>query len=331
MTPPVASASEQELDRLLAELVFVPIKLDASFDFSRFLEDLAVELPAEELVARLRSQHPVVMQALRSALSGEIERSEGWRTAGTLIALRALADTPGVASEAGAEAIAIAIADDALERAEAAASQATAAAALVASLGARLESVEAALRDAEAERRIVADAVREIPDLRDRAEQELSHARRNPLTAAGGAAAGSDRAEPKDPSVRSLTSREREPPPLERAPEAGFDEDSTPLARLALDGHFRALNPAFSSLIGYPEHEFQKAVWPSAHDRGAYRDQQEQLRSLAAGELESVRVRSTYMHGQGIMVQVTGTISAVRGGDGQPAHLLLRAEERASH
>lgn len=102
------------------------------------------------------------------------------------------------------------------------------------------------------------------------------------------------------------------------------------MAILALDGHFSELNPGFEKLVGYPEHDFHKAVWPSAHDRGAYREQQEQLRLLASGELESVELRSTYMHGQGLMIPVTGRISAVRGEDGQPAHLRLRAEERAS-
>jgi len=39
-------------------------------------------------------------------------------------------------------------------------------------------------------------------------------------------------------------------------------------------------------------------------------------------------VQSTFMHGQGLMVQVNGEITAVKGEDGLPSHLLLRAEER---
>ena len=54
----------------------------------------------------------------------------------------------------------------------------------------------------------------------------------------------------------------------------------------------------------------------------------DQLRQLASGEVESVAVQSTYMHGQGLMVPVIGKLSAVPGEDGLPVHLLLEAEER---
>jgi len=143
---------------------------------------------------------------------------------------------------------------------------------------------------------------------------------------------GFDEARPTgsgDLTVRVLPSREIARPPV-RTPRPGFDDEPRPMAILALDGHVRELDPACATVVGDPEHEVREAVWPSAHDRGAYREQQEQLRLLASGELESVRVRSTYMHGQGLMVPVTGRISAVRGEDGQPEHLLLSAEERAS-
>ena len=59
-----------------------------------------------------------------------------------------------------------------------------------------------------------------------------------------------------------------------------------------------------------------------------YAQQQEQFAELVSGKLESVPVQSTYMHGQGLMVPVIGEITAVKGEDGMPSHLLLRAEER---
>ena len=101
-----------------------------------------------------------------------------------------------------------------------------------------------------------------------------------------------------------------------------------PLAILGLDGRFRELNPAFARLVGYQENAFGKAVWPSPHDRAGYQQQQEQLRQLAMGEIDSVSVQSTYMHGQGLMVPVVGTLKAVPGEDGRPLHLLLEAEDR---
>ncbi len=113
-----------------------------------------------------------------------------------------------------------------------------------------------------------------------------------------------------------------------RAPRHGFDDASQPLALLGLDGRFRELNPAFARLVGYSEHAFAKAAWPSPHDRAGYQQQQDQLRQLASGEIESVSVMSTYMHGQGLMVPVVGTLKVVPGEDGLPLHLLLEAEER---
>ena len=118
---------------------------------------------------------------------------------------------------------------------------------------------------------------------------------------------------------------------MERAPRHGFDDATQPMAVLSLDGKFRELNPAFTKLVGYKEADFMKAAWPSPHDRRDYQDQQEQLRRLAAGEVECVPVQSTYMHGQGLMVPVIGTLRAVPGEDGLPEHLLLEAEERHTH
>ena len=114
--------------------------------------------------------------------------------------------------------------------------------------------------------------------------------------------------------------------PGRRMPRPGFDDVAEPLAVIGLDGRFRELNPAFAKLVGYLEHEFGKAMWPSVHDRTLYEAQQEQFEQLVRGELASVPVQSTYMHGQGLMVPVVGEISVVRGDDGQPSHLLLRAE-----
>src|SRR5439155_24420185 len=51
-----------------------------------------------------------------------------------------------------------------------------------------------------------------------------------------------------------------------REPRHGFDDAATPIAVVGLDGMFRELNPAFARLVGYQEHEFGKAAWPSPHD-----------------------------------------------------------------
>ena len=99
------------------------------------------------------------------------------------------------------------------------------------------------------------------------------------------------------------------PEPVKREPRHGFDDAVQPMAILALDGKFKELNPAFTKLVGYKEHEFTKAAWPSPHDRRDYKDQLEQLRQMGVGELREVEVQSTYMHGQGLMVPVVGKLS----------------------
>ena len=127
---------------------------------------------------------------------------------------------------------------------------------------------------------------------------------------------------------RGLQKAVEAPPPEPREPRHGFDDEAAPMAMIGTDGKFKELNPSFCRLVGYQEHEFAKAVWPSPHDRQLYAQQQEQFSELISGKLESVPVQSTFMHGQGLMVQVIGEISAVKGEDGLPSHLLLRAEER---
>jgi hypothetical protein len=62
-----------------------------------------------------------------------------------------------------------------------------------------------------------------------------------------------------------------------------------------------------------------------------YKQQQEEFRLLVNGELETVNVQSTYMHGQGLMVPVVGDLTLVKGEDGLPSHVLLTAEDRAAH
>jgi PAS domain S-box-containing protein len=118
------------------------------------------------------------------------------------------------------------------------------------------------------------------------------------------------------------------PAPEARAPRAGFDDANVPMAVIGTDGRFKEMNPSFCRLVGYQEHEFGKATWPSPHDRAVYAQQQDEFAALVAGTLPSVSVQSTYMHGQGLMVPVIGEITAVKGEDGTPSHLLLRAEER---
>ena len=86
---------------------------------------------------------------------------------------------------------------------------------------------------------------------------------------------------PPAPAARPVRPRPRSPSRVKREPRHGFDDVATPMAILALDGKFKELNPAFAKLVGYQEHEFTKAAWPSPHDRRDYKDQLDQLASSA--------------------------------------------------
>jgi PAS domain S-box-containing protein len=110
-----------------------------------------------------------------------------------------------------------------------------------------------------------------------------------------------------------------------RQPRAGFDDAPNPKASIRLDGHFGELNPAFSELVGYPEQEFKAASWPPVADRSNLAKHREQLQRMLAGEIESARVDTGYVHAQGLLVPVVGRISLMREA-GQPSHFLLEVD-----
>ena len=133
-----------------------------------------------------------------------------------------------------------------------------------------------------------------------------------------------------DSGVRTALGRagasKPKPAPEAREPREGFDDDPRPLAVLDLKGKFRDLNPGFQKLVGYQEHQFSKATWPSVLDRKVYAEQKAELDAMAAGTQERAVVDSTYMHGQGLMVLIRGDVQLVRDDAGEPDHLLLVAE-----
>ncbi len=128
-----------------------------------------------------------------------------------------------------------------------------------------------------------------------------------------------------DTLARPAVSQPKPAPPA-RTSRAGFDDAPDPRAILDLKGKFKELNPGFAKLVGYQEHEFGKATWPSVLDREAYKDQHAEFEAMVSGAQERATVNSTYMHGQGLMVLVKGEVRLVRDESGQPDHLLLVAE-----
>jgi PAS domain S-box-containing protein len=107
-----------------------------------------------------------------------------------------------------------------------------------------------------------------------------------------------------------------------REPRAGFDDVKQPKAKLGLDGRFQELNQAFTDLVGYSEAEFQQAVWPPVMDRANLDKHREQMKDMLGGKMDSVNIKTGYVHAQGLLVPVVGTLTLVRE-DGEPAHFLL--------
>jgi PAS domain S-box-containing protein len=101
------------------------------------------------------------------------------------------------------------------------------------------------------------------------------------------------------------------------------------LALIGLDGRFKRLDDAFCSLLGYREADLRAARWPSVIDRENYAAHQQIARALRAGELQSAPVETVYMHAQGLLVPIAGTVTMHHAaGPGPATHYLFRAEIR---
>ena len=97
-------------------------------------------------------------------------------------------------------------------------------------------------------------------------------------------------------------------------------------ALIALDGSFKRLDESFCSLLGCREEDLRAARWPSIIDRENLKAHQEIARALKAGELQSAEVETVYMHAQGLLVPIAGTISMHHAQPGGEPHFLFRAD-----
>jgi PAS domain S-box-containing protein len=143
-----------------------------------------------------------------------------------------------------------------------------------------------------------------------------------PLAVGNGAPAPVPDQEPAVVAPRKpLFEKKKETEP-EREPRPGFDDVKQPKAVIGLDGRFRELNQAFTDLVGYSEAEFHQAVWPPVMDRANLDKHREQMKDMLSGKIESADIKTGYVHAQGLLVPVVGTITLVRE-NGEPAHFLL--------
>ena len=176
-----------------------------------------------------------------------------------------------------------------------------------------LQAASSAARAAEVARRSAREAGADAAAMRGGAAHARRHEAPAPLArfrghegeANGGAAA--ERDVPRRPSRQ------------------GFDDAQRPMATTDLNGHFRELNQAFCDLVGYSEEEFKAAVWPPVMDRPNLPRHREQMEQLLQGRIDSAEFNTGYLHAQGLMVPVAGTITLVAEGD-NPGHFLLAVD-----
>ncbi len=291
-----------ELDRAHSELDKLRTRMDSGVA-SASSEELA-EIRAE--IAAIREAPPAVTQEDFDALHAELRElhtaDAGGETAGAAAerAEAALEAVRGLAEELRTE---LAHArDDAARTREAAAEAADAAA-----VEARVARVQA-----EAARVHSEEAGGQASSAREMAEAWASAAEKHGHVA-------SDNGHVKEERPKRAKQPER---PLREA-RPGFDDADYAMAVIGLDGRFQELNPKFSELVGYKENDFQTASWPPVADRAKLDHHREQMRAMIAGEIESAEVNTGYVHAQGLLVPVSGTLSVERDEDGDARQFLL--------
>ncbi|MEA2293123.1 MAG: phosphoserine phosphatase RsbU/P [Solirubrobacteraceae bacterium] len=178
------------------------------------------------------------------------------------------------------------------------------------------QAAVAARRDADAARA----AAEKVGAVNEATSEKFTEVWKQMLTA-GPRPESDGRAGLGRPPQQRVAPKKAAPPARPSRP--GFDDDPRPMAVLDLKGRFTQLNPAFSKLVGYKEHEFGKATWPSVLDRGTYKEQTDEMAAIVAGEQRYAEVQSTYMHGQGLMVLIKGEIRLQSREDGEPESLLM--------
>jgi hypothetical protein len=61
-------------------------------------------------------------------------------------------------------------------------------------------------------------------------------------------------------------------------------------------------------------------------DRANLDKHREQMKDMLAGKIESADIKTGYVHAQGLLVPVVGTLTLVRE-NGEPAHFLLETSQ----
>ena len=307
----------RDVPEFRCEVRMVPVRLADGLDFSLFASSLAVAGERASRVDRLRRRHARVIELIAAEAD---EATAGERLGGVVAIFRSLAAGPVTPEEK---------IDHALERSTRAEEELDHLKQPLASLEAKVDRTLALLDTltgrVDALERRAGEEGEEASDLRRAVDEARTLARDAARLAeeAKRAPGGS-----RTPGLQPDGWFPEEAVAPRRPPRDGFDDAPVAMATLSLDGNYLELNPHFAQLVGYSEEEFHGARWPSAVDGDHANHQRELLGRLARGETDETPVKTSYMHKEGLVVQLSGVMRAVRGPDGSPDHLLFTLERR---
>lgn len=311
-------SARAEADHLAHELEEARRELDAA-------RQEAMQPPAGEELERLTAERDELNAALEAARAEEGDRGAA------LAAVEAERDeltAALAAAQAERDELTAALAAAQAERDEARTTiprlqaEGEAARARLAELEAEADTLQRRLDDAE---RAAAESTAEVDEARRLVaeERERAVARLREVDDA----LATERGRLADLRTRiDAGDAEPERDAVQAGPRLGLDDIATPRAHIGLDGHFTRLNSAFCRLVGYSEAEFRRAPWPPIADQEGLAALEELTRRVIEGELESGPVDAAYMHAQGLLVPIVGTLSAERDEAGLTSHLVLDVE-----
>lgn len=110
-----------------------------------------------------------------------------------------------------------------------------------------------------------------------------------------------------------------------------FDQSPVGMALLTPDGRPVRVNEALLAMTGYSSQQLLSKTLDELTDPDDIHADQEQLRRLRAGEIDSYQVDKRYLHARGHLVSVVQSVSLVRDRPGRPLHLIAQIQDMTEH
>lgn len=110
-----------------------------------------------------------------------------------------------------------------------------------------------------------------------------------------------------------------------------FDQSPIGMALLTPDARPVRVNEALLTMTGYSTEQLLSKTLEELTDPDDIHVDQERLRRLRAGEIDSYQIDKRYLHARGHLVSVTQSVSLVRDRPGKPMHLILQVQDMTEH